>query len=53
MISFCDWVHWGIDLALALDLLLLDDGGVPIDSPVDDDAYGPGVFTSADAGLLG
>ena len=40
-----------IDLALALDLLLLDDGGAVAGAPVDDD--GSGFFTSAGAELLG
>ena len=45
---------WGplrTDLALDLDLLLLDDGGAVADPPVDDD--GSGFFTGADAEFLG
>jgi len=40
----------GTDLALDLDLLLLDDGGAVAGPPVDDD--GSAFFTSADAELL-
>ena len=41
----------GTDLALDLDLLLLDDGGAVAGPPVDGD--GSGFFTCADVKLLG